>query len=117
MIGIRFNIVKEFLEELKKEAQAGGEYGDVRDGIVRVTVSYVPSRVTPNVSHVTILASFVTTRGHLVKLSHPVGELWGVGKGDEETRARASETLKALEDGIIALGLQVRAGTFEEPRS
>ncbi len=105
MIPIRFNLVEEFIEELRKEAQGDVRketqgipqpWGNVRDGIVRVTSSYIPSRVTPNVQHVTVLASFITTRGYLVKLSHPVGELWGIGGGDAETRARRETVVAAL---------------------
>ena len=51
--------------------------------------------------------------GRVVRLRHPVGELWGLG-GDEQVQTCASEVVRALESALLDGGLELRAGIYDE---
>lgn len=108
MLKVRFNMVDEFCEEMKKDK-------DIIDRkIIRVTQSFTPSHMTPNIRIVEVLASY-SVSGQIVRLEKRCGEFWGVNtKSDQDVIDKADEVMKIIKDKAAKAGLQVRAGVLEE---
>lgn len=110
---VSFNSVEEFIEELRKEAEAGSIEGK----IVRVSCLYTNSRISPNIKHVSAVSTFVA-HGHIVRLDRYCGNHWGINQeSDDKTLEKAKETSQKIEAVCKELGLDVRTGLFEEAKS
>jgi hypothetical protein len=112
---VTFNVVEEFLEELRLEAISPQA---IPEGIVRLTVRYQQHKEVPFIRHVTVLAG-VVIRATLVELRQYCGDIWDPvphGSDDKESRA-TRDRVKSLLDRIATVatevGLCARKGMFE----
>ncbi len=110
---LKFSDLEEWSVELHK---------DVPDrGIVRLTYVYTPSRVSPNIRHVLLVATHTVTRPggdphQVVRFERYIGDLWGLKEPDDLVMERG-EQLKAKLEAVCrsAAVSDVRAGIFEPP--
>ena len=117
---IRFNQVEEFIEELKKEYPNP----KIPCYILRLTCSYQyqSNGVNPNalkpapIKIGTVIATIKSaSKEDIIRLERYCGEYWGADfKGDETTKANVETAFKSIEDACKELGIEVRAGIFEE---
>lgn len=103
-IRVKFSDVDEFLAELVRDC------GCVDRCIVRATMRWSMSRMIP-VQHVTVVAGYVTG-GTPVALEQYVGEYYR--HGGEKSKDQAVELMAKIEAKVKELGLDCRAGVFEE---
>jgi len=105
---VKFTEPEEFCEELERDKQ------DIDRGIVRCTIRYEPTKISPSIRHVIAIASY-PVKGQIVKLERHCGEIWGL-RPEEDQKAvdRAREHLKRVEETCRRLNLEVRAGSLEE---
>jgi hypothetical protein len=107
-MGVLFTDTSEHLEELATERDS------VRRGIVRITKIARPAPgLAGAVTHVAVESAARIDGGDLVRFRGYVGDLWGYAN-DAAVQERASELAAEIEAGVEALGLEVRAGLFEE---
>lgn len=111
MATVRFNDVEEWSEELRK---------DLPDrGIVRLSYLFKPSRISPNIRHVLLVATHIVTRPggpphQLVRFEKYVGDLWGLNQERDKEVMGWGEELKANIEAVCRdLRLDVRAGMIE----
>ncbi len=106
---VKFNDPGEFIEELKREY---GQPGIAEPVILRLTTLTSMSSMSPNIHHVSVVATFKDSRGDVVKLEKYVGDVWGLGQDD-----KVWETVKKLHEFITTtsqeFGIDVRAGVLE----
>lgn len=106
---IRFSDVDEFIDELRKD------FIHIEHGIVRVTRTWRPSRETPAIQHVSVVATAIV-RGHIVRFERCFGDDWGpnfAGPSRDAILRGSEEALRTLEDYCQKAGLHFRAGIFE----
>lgn len=118
MLQVSFNGVDEFIEELKKEAGVGSiESSKIEGNVVRLSNLYTNSRISPNIKHVSLMATFVSN-GHIVRLDRYCGDHWGINAAsDQETIDKTKKYGDKIEAVCKELGLDVRAGLFEESKT
>jgi len=104
---VRFNVVEEFLEELRLD----GEAGAIADGIVRVTKRRTLDGKLPGLEHLQVVATYVA-RSQVVTLERYVGLLYGSEHKDKRLWERADEIHSLIEQTAKELGLEVRAGVI-----
>jgi hypothetical protein len=110
---VKFNAVEEWSEELGKDAPDRG--------IVRLTYLYKPSRISPNIRHVLLVATHTVTRPggephQVVRFERYIGDLWGMKETDDKVMERGEEIKAKIESVCRILQVDVRAGIFESPR-
>ena len=103
---VKFNSVEEFLEELKKSPPS--------DNIVRHTTSYLNSTISPNINHVSVLASYLNKQGQIVRLVYYCGDVWGIGTEDDKTYAVVNVHHARIEAACKDHGLEDRSGSLQE---
>lgn len=104
---VTFNVVEEFLAELRQQA---GEY-TVNPAVVRLTRRYHRSQNLP-IQLVMEVSTFVAN-GQLFELTQFAGDLWGHGNSeDAKTQAAAKEVMDRIEAAAKDLDLPVRPGVF-----
>lgn len=109
---IKFNHVEEWDEELQK---------DLPDRcIVRLSYLFKPSRISPNIRHVLLVATHTVTRPggephQLVRFQRYIGDLWGTKETDDQVMERGEQLKAKIEAVCRQLGVDVRAGIFEPP--
>ncbi len=109
---IRFNATDEFTKEL-------GDRAPNIEPIVRATMLFRPSAITPNVQLVYVLATYIREVGNdlieHVELERFCGEQWPEGMGGKGTTAEeyAQNNLKIIRTFCEPLNIEVRAGTYE----
>lgn len=109
MIRVKFNDVQEYLEELRGDAGPAG--AGVLDGVVRLTRRWQPT-ATPPEQVVRVVSGYV--RGGAVPQVVTLDSLAGYTLGgSDQTTELAARRMAAVEDAARALGLDVRAGSFE----
>jgi hypothetical protein len=132
---IKFNQVDEFVEELKKEFPIAIPNPDpdlnqeekkslmaaIRRGlgqILRLTCLYRDSTMNSNIKHATVIATIKSaSEKDIIRLERYCGEMWGVGgEVDDKVKANRDTAFKSIEDACKELGIEVRAGIFEEQR-
>jgi hypothetical protein len=105
---VRFNYVREFLEELTQDAAL------VEDGILRLTQHYQPVPMKPLAT--LSLRAGVIIRNKLVELHQPIGQISRLTHNGMEN-AKVQHVAKYFRDRVEtkarALGLTVRQGMFE----
>ena len=112
---VTFNIVEEFLEELRLEAVSPQT---IAEGMVRLTVRYQQHKEVPCIRHVTVLAG-VIIRETVVELRQYCGDVWEPAPhgSDDKASQATRDRVKALRTRIEAVateaGLCVRKGMFE----
>ena len=112
---VTFNIVEEFLEELRLEAVSPQA---IADGIMRLTVRYQQHTEMPCIRHVTVLAG-VLIRETVVELRQYCGDIWepaphgSYDKASKATRDRVKDLRTRIEAVATEVGLCVRKGVFE----
>lgn len=109
MTTVRFTDAKEFIEELERDR------GMIERGIVRLTNHYMPSSLSPNIWHLSVIASCKVGQD-LVRFQRYCGDAWGKNSEDQNrpTRDKADEVQKEIEKACQELGLEVRPGIYEE---
>ncbi|MFH0809048.1 MAG: hypothetical protein V2A77_01040 [Pseudomonadota bacterium] len=112
---IKFNQPGEFIEELDqeygKDVLTLGVPGEVRPTL-RLTNEHRQTEVSPNITHLVVLATIPNKKGDIIKLFHFVGDLWGVGR-DEEIVKKATLVHAQLEEAAKRLNIEVRGGVYE----
>lgn len=121
MIVVKFTNTDEFIAELGRDRlrdnQSGSprDLGIIQDGIVRITRQYKASGMSPNVALVALLATYVTTNGHIVRLEAFCGDYW---RGDTQQSEYVEQAERVLEQSIRGkaetAGLEVLDGHFAE---
>lgn len=110
---VRFNVVEEFLDELRADGTEG-----VDRQIVRVTLELRPTQHFP-IRNLMVLASYrVAGKDVLVRLERFVGQIMGDGGGwdasDRKVLDEADTITDRLKVVIHECGLVARAGILEE---
>lgn len=105
MIRARYTEPAEFLADLERDK------AEVEGNLVRLTKI---ARPVPDlaVTRVAVLAS-VIMRGRLAVLEMYVGDLAGLGT-DDAVQEAADKVIRVLEEGVADMGLELRAGLYEE---
>jgi len=103
-IRVKFSDVDEFLAELACDRSS------VDRNIVRVAKRWRHDRTIP-IQHVQVLAGFLMN-GQAVALEKYVGEYYC--HGGEKVKEQADEIVAKIEAAVQDLGLECRAGVFEE---
>lgn len=109
MMKILFNNDIEFLDEVRKDKEA------IERKVVRRTTLRKPSKETPDIFGLSVVATY--RRGdEVVKLQKFCGNHSGRldTRGNKKTKDKIKQTYEMLDREIEALGLQVRAGSYEE---
>ena len=102
---VKFNSPAEFLEELK--------WLNNNVKVVRVARLERTSRVSPNITHWSIVAT-CRNGDEIIRLDRYCGDYWGNDDpNSEETRRHVKEVMATLEQGCDALGVEVRGGIYE----
>lgn len=104
---VRFSYPDDLLEELEKDKEK------VDRGIVRLVYSFKPSKVSPNITHMSIVAT-AQVEGQVYRLEHYCGDLWHIEGQDQPVHDKGKKATEQLEEGCKALGLEVRGGSIEE---
>lgn len=107
MATVKFTSVLEFLEELEKEK------GNIRLKIVRLTNLFSPIPNLAPIKSLTVVAT-AKVKEDIVHLNRYCGQIWDIDKTDSETYKRAEAVHKQIEEVAKRLGLEVRAGVWEE---
>ena len=105
-ITAHFTEPSEYLAELERDRAL------IERGIVRVTKTGRPD-ATGALTHVSVEAAAIID-GRLCRLSSYCGALWGIANTDEPVQQRASRIVKDLEDKLLEIGLEVRAGLWDD---
>ena len=100
---VEFNVVSEFIEELRKDAPK------IDRNIVRCT-NVFRWKVHPNIRDVYIKAGYIC-ENYLVELYRFCGQVWG-SPNDEEVDKHAEKMQEEIKAVCDELGLEIRAGTF-----
>ncbi len=113
MLKVKFNLVDEFCDELKKDFGPHLEHAyEVNRRIVRVTGLTRPSSMSPNIRHHYVSASY-SIQGQVIRLEQNCGELWGISTTDKPVLDKEKEITDKLTQTIKELGLEQRAGILE----
>jgi len=108
MITVNYNSPEEFCEEMEADKDA------IDRRIVRVTFLREASKLSPNIFHISVIASY-SVDGQIVKLQRYCGDIWKMNQEqDDKVWGKANEIAKAITDKALALFLEVRPGSLEE---
>jgi len=105
MLTVKFNQPEEYLDEMSKDPPP--------DKIVRSTVIYRGSRLTPNIKHVSVLATYLSKRNQIILLEHYCGDVWVGQDVNQKTQQKINEVQDKIDRCAQELGLEVRDGTLE----
>lgn len=102
---IRFNAVSEFVHEL--------ECNPPRDDLVRITKRFTDSRISPQVKHVAVVATYrQRSDGDIVKLEKQCGTYWA--RADEKADEVASKVIEEVQTVCTAMAYDTRPGVIED---
>lgn len=105
---VKFNMVTEFAEEIKKDAE------HIDRNIVRVTQSFKQSELSPKIKLVYFIGTY-SVDGQVVKLERYCGDVWGVSEdADKVVLDKADMAMGDVEKLCKALGIDCRAGILED---
>jgi len=107
MATVRFTSVEEFIEELKKER------GNIHLKIVRLTNLFSPIPNLAPIKSLTVVAT-VKVRDDIIRLTRYCGQIWDMEGQDKDTHERAEAARKRIEEAAKTLGIEIRAGIWEE---
>jgi hypothetical protein len=107
-MAVTFTDTGEYLQEL------GADRDNVRRGIVRLTMRGTPSTALAGaITHLSVESGARIDGGEIVRYRRHVGDLWG-HENDADVKERAQLLVGELKTGIKALGLEVRAGLYDD---
>ncbi len=117
MATAKFTSVEEFLEELNKE-DAAGKFDNPgwswpESTILRLTNLFSPIPNLGPIRSLTVVAT-VKVRDDIIRLNRYCGQIWDMEKTDNDTYKRAEAVHKQIEEAAKKLGVEVRAGMWEE---
>lgn len=104
---VKFSYPDDFLDELAKDKEK------VDRGIVRLVYSFKPSKLSPNITHLSVVATALVA-GQVYRLEHYCGDLWRIESQDQAVHDKGISVKKQIEYGCSRLGLEVRGGSIEE---
>jgi hypothetical protein len=104
---VHFSVPDDFLEELAKDRDR------VHRGIVRVAYRVTPGRASPNISHLSVVATALV-EGQVYRLEAPCGNLWHIGEEDRAVQEKAEKIRERIEEACRQLGLEIRGGVLSE---
>ena len=104
MATVKFSVPEEFLEELGKEL--------VDRGLVRITHLSRPTKISPNIHHLSIVAT-AKVAGDILRLERYCGDIWNIGSQDVKVKDEAEAIKRKILEGCAALHLEVRGGVLE----
>lgn len=107
MATVKFTSIEEFLEELEKEG------GNIHLKIVRLTNLFSPIPNLAPIRSLTVVAT-VKVRDDIIRLNRYCGQIWDMEGTDKETYERAETAHKRIEEAAKKLGIELRAGIWEE---
>lgn len=107
MVKVKFNQPSEFCYEMEKDAS------NIDRGIVRTTLSYQVSSMSPNIHHVFAVATY-SILDQIIEMEKFAGDIWRVNQEqDDKVLNQAGEYLKKIEDKAKLLKLELRSGRLE----
>lgn len=101
-----FNAVEEFLRELETDKDV------IERKIVRLANLYQQSKMTPVIRHLFVVATYKAA-GEIVEFKQFCGDLWNMEQ-DKKVIERGIELQQKIEEACKRLGLEVRAGMYQE---
>ena len=105
---VRFNQPQEFCEELEKD------HFQIERGIIRTTIRYEVSKMSPNIHHVFAVATY-SVDNQVVEMEKYCGDIWRINQEqDDEVMARAKECLDTVENTAKSCGCEIRSGSLED---
>lgn len=107
MAQVKFSYLDDFLDELEKDKDK------VDRGIVRLVYSFTPTKISPNIQHLSVVAT-ARVAGQVYHLEVYCGDLWRIEGQDQAVRDKGKKVKKEIEEGCARLGLEVRGGSIEE---
>lgn len=111
---VKFNVVNEFIHELKKQYPLGAAAVSPAP-ILRLTGQMKVSGSSPNIKHFSIVATFLShdEPGAIILLDYYCGDLWGIPPKDDPVIEAGEKAKKDIELAAGILGIEVRAGVYE----
>lgn len=100
---VKFNSVDEYKQEIHLSQPQGS--------LVRLTKMIADTRLSPNLKHISAVATFRNSSGEIVRLDKHCGDYW-VGSGIQTASERADKVITDLEEFCKANGLDTRPGLF-----
>ena len=107
MATVQFSDPEDFLEELEQDKER------VERKIIRLCFMYAPSKVSPNIRHLSVVATALG-EGQVIRLRYYCGDVWNIESQDKAVQDEAEKVKKQIADGCARLGLEVRGGTITE---
>ena len=104
---VNFSHPEDFLEELEKDKDK------VDRGIVRLVYSFTPSKLSPNIQHLSVVATALVA-GQVYRLEHYCGDLWHIESQDNPIHEKGKRIKRLIEERCAALGLEVQGGAIAE---
>ena len=105
MATVKFNDTDEFIEELRRDADA------VDRKVLRLTFRYRLVDPSPMQSMAVVASAVIA--GHVVELEDRCGTFFQQTREADEVRAAAKKRADAIRVAAEELGLEVRSGVFE----
>jgi hypothetical protein len=110
---VKFTSPEEFCADLKRDEAT------LHRRIVRCTNLIQPSRMSPNIRVLTVVATYAVRNAtgritDIVKLERYCGDLWGVGEGQDDKVLKEAEAIQdKIKKVCDSLNVEVRAGLLE----
>lgn len=108
---VRFNYEDEFIDELKKEF--GQLPAPPPFTLVRLTNLFKSIPNLAPIHHLAVVAT-IKVREDIIRLERYCGDTWAMPEPDEKTYQKAQEIHIKIEKACAELGIEVRAGVWEE---
>lgn len=113
MATVKFTSVEEFIDELNKEFEESAK-GSIRElNILRLTNLFSPIPNLGPIRSLTVVAT-IKVRDDIIRLNRYCGQIWDMKDTDKETYERAEAVHKQIEEAAKKLGIEIRAGIYEE---
>lgn len=113
MATVKFTSAGEFIDELNKEFGESANAPIPVLNILRLTNLFSPIPNLAPIRSLTVVATF-KVRGEIIRLNRYCGQIWDIEHTDEDTYQRAEAVHKQIKEATSSLGIEVRAGIWEE---
>ena len=104
---VNFSHPEDFLEELEKDKDL------VDRRIVRLVYSFTPSKISPNIQHLSVVATALVP-DQVYRLEYYCGDLWRIESQDQPVHDKGTRVKRLIEERCAHLGLEVRGGAIAE---
>ena len=104
---VQFSDPEDFLAELEKDKEK------VDRNLVRLVYQSTPSRMSPNIQHLSVLATALVA-GQVYRLEAYCGDLWRIESQDQPVYDKGKKVKEQIASGCAKLGLEVRGGVIGE---